>query len=174
MLLITANRFLVQESEKGRLSSASLAKVHEAWTSLNRPQVVQFQYDQLTQRELIMSNLKTVQFHGECAQDAVVLNSALHNWKTMAKEMSIRTFCAPDSVIRKWLHDAHKIFEMLGAPLTTFLTFQEMQVKALARMTDEQRTKMGNKTHHLKKDSSGSTDFRNVSGSQGGNDHVSH
>ena len=54
----------------------------------------------------------------------------------MAKEMGVRTFCAPDSQVRKHLHDAHKILEMLGAPLVTFLALQELQLKTLARITE--------------------------------------
>lgn len=56
----------------------------------------------------------------------------------MAKEMSVRTFCTPDSVIRKQLHDCYKILEMLGAPVVTFLAFQEIQVRALATMREQQ------------------------------------
>ena len=54
----------------------------------------------------------------------------------MAKEMSVRTFCAPDSQVRKHMHDAHKILEMLGAPLVTFLAFQELQLKTLAKFNE--------------------------------------
>lgn len=37
------------------------------------------------------------------------------------------------------MHDCYKILEMLGAPLVTFLAFQEIQVRTLATMRDEQR-----------------------------------
>ena len=63
----------------------------------------------------------------------------MQSWKSLAREMSVRTFCTPDSVIRKQLHDSYKILEMLGAPLVTFLAFQEIQVKALQTMRDEQK-----------------------------------
>ena len=35
--------------------------------------------------------------------------------------------------------DCYRILEMLGAPLVTFLAFQEIQVKALAIMREEQK-----------------------------------
>lgn len=68
------------------------------------------------------------------------------SWKTLAKEMSVRTFCQPDSVVRKHMHDCYKILEMLGAPLLTFLAFQEIQVKTLRVIKEkqEQREELGN------------------------------
>ena len=53
----------------------------------------------------------------------------------------MRTFCTPDSVIKKQMHDTYRILEMLGAPLVTFLAFQEVQVKALKIIQDEQEKK---------------------------------
>ena len=44
-------------------------------------------------------------------------------------------------MIKKQMHDTYKILEMLGAPLVTFLAFQEVQVKALKIMQDEQEKK---------------------------------
>lgn len=54
----------------------------------------------------------------------------------MAREMSVRTFCMPDSVIRKHLHDCYRVLELLGAPVVTFLAFQEVQVRALRGMRE--------------------------------------
>lgn len=56
----------------------------------------------------------------------------------MPTSRSVRTFCTPNVVIRRHMHDCYKILEMLGAPLVTFLAFQEIQVKALEIMQDEQ------------------------------------
>lgn len=64
------------------------------------------------------------------------------NWMRTDCEMrykAIRTFCTPDTVIKKHLHDCYKILEMLGAPYVTFLAFQEIQVKAMAIMREEQK-----------------------------------
>ncbi|KAF3482196.1 uncharacterized protein GIQ15_04955 [Arthroderma uncinatum] len=138
MICVTANQFLISQYQAGHMSAESVAKVTNFWVSKSRPQVVQFQFDQATQRELIVYNLRTFKFHGECAFNTVVLNATLYNWKAMAKEMAIRTFCYPDSVIRKHMHDTHKILEMLGGPLVTFLAFQELQMSALATMKKAQ------------------------------------
>ncbi len=60
----------------------------------------------------------------------------------MAKEMSVRTFCTPDSVIRKHMHDAHKVLELLGAGLSTFLFLQELQVEALKDIAEAQKKRV--------------------------------
>lgn len=51
----------------------------------------------------------------------------------------MRTFCTPDSVLRKQMHDVYRILEMLGAPLVAFLAFQEIQVGALGVMRGRER-----------------------------------
>jgi hypothetical protein len=136
MICVTANNYLVREHRNGRVSAESVARISSFWSSKNRPQVIEFQFDQATQRDLILYNLTTLRFHGESAESPLVLNATMYSWKTMAKEMGVRTFCAPDSQVRKHLHDAHKILEMLGAPLVTFLALQELQLKTLARITE--------------------------------------
>ena len=136
MICVTANRYLTREAAADRVSAESVTKVSSYWSSKNRPQVIEFQYDQATQRDLILYNLTTLKFHGESAESPLVLNATMYSWKSMAKEMSIRTFCAPDSEVRKHMHDTHKILEMLGAPLVTFLAFQELQLKTLARIAE--------------------------------------
>ncbi|KAI9679489.1 MAG: hypothetical protein M1817_005511 [Caeruleum heppii] len=149
MICVTANTYLMQQRKEGRMSVDSLLKVVEFWKGKGRPQVIEFQFDQATQRDLILYNLKTFRFHGQHANDKVAINSMMYNWKTMAKEMTVRTFCAPDAVVRKQMHDMHKVLELLGAPLTTFLAFQEIQVTALRTMRDEQRKRdEGNKTQY--------------------------
>ncbi len=139
MICATANKYLMTQRKQGRMSIESIAKITTFWASKGRPQVIEFQFDQSTQRDLILYNLKTFRFYGEHAENPVSLNSMMYNWKTVAKEMAVRTFCTPDSVIRKHLHDTYQILEMLGAPLVTFLAFQEIQVKALKIMREEQR-----------------------------------
>ena len=142
MLTFHANKFLMNEWKAGRLSDESIAKTKQNWTAKNRPQVLEFMYDQATQRDLIASNLRSVHFHGECAQNPLVLNATLYNWKSLAAEMAVRTYCSADSAIRKHMHDSHKIIEMLGAPPNTFLTLQDLQVKTLAKINSKQRERI--------------------------------
>ncbi|KAL1969653.1 hypothetical protein VTN77DRAFT_8206 [Rasamsonia byssochlamydoides] len=139
MICVTANRFLLDQFHKNRMSAESVRKITNFWTSKNRAQVAEFQFDQATQRELILYNIRTFEFHGECAMNPVALKSTMDNWKSVAKEMNVRTFCYPDSVIRKHMHDTHKILEMLGAPDTTLRIFECLQMKVLGKMTEHRR-----------------------------------
>ncbi|KAK4692393.1 hypothetical protein P7C71_g4802, partial [Lecanoromycetidae sp. Uapishka_2] len=141
MICATANHYLNIQKDAGRMSVESVAKVMQFWVSKNRPQVIEFQFDQATQRDLILYNLKSFRFYGPNADNIVSMNSMMQSWKSLAREMAVRTFCTPDSVIRKHMHDSYKILEMLGAPLVTFLAFQEIQIKALKVMRDEQQRK---------------------------------
>ncbi|KAI9847642.1 MAG: hypothetical protein M1838_000818 [Thelocarpon superellum] len=138
MICVTANQFLMQQRKEGRMSVESLVKVTERWKNQGRPQVIEFQFDQATQRELVMLNLKSFRFFGQHMESAMGINTMLYNWKTVAKEMAVRTFCTPDTVIRKHLHDIYLILELLGAPLSTFLAFQEIQLRTLKTIREEQ------------------------------------
>lgn len=126
IILSTANKFLMLQYAENRMSVESVKIVTEYWRGKGRPQVIEFQYDQATQRDLIVANQKTFRFHGEKAGNALQISGMLYNWKENAREMSIRTFCAPDSVIQKQLHDTYKILELLGAEVVTFLALQEI------------------------------------------------
>jgi hypothetical protein len=136
MICVTANEYLISEYAAGRISAESIAKVSTNWSNKNRPQVIEFQYDQATQRDLILHNLTTLKFHGESADSPLVLNATLDGWKAMAKEMNVRTFCALDSAVRKHMHNAYKILDMLGVPFATYLAFQELRWKTLAIIND--------------------------------------
>ncbi|KAI9847099.1 MAG: hypothetical protein M1837_003217 [Sclerophora amabilis] len=138
MICVTANTYLMQQHRLGRMSVESVYKILDFWKSKGRPQVIEFQFDQATQRDLILHNIKSFRFYGPNAENSLALNSMLYGWKALAKEMNVRTFCTPDSAIKKHLHDIYKILELLGAPLTTFLAFQEVQVNGLRIMREEQ------------------------------------
>ena len=139
MICATANSYLGTQAEQNRMSVESLQKVTSFWASKNRPQVIEFMFDQATQRDLVLYNIRTFRFYGPRAENLMSMNSMMQSWKSLAREMAVRTFCAPDSVIRKHLHDTYKILEMLGAPVVTFMAFQEIQLKAMKVMREEQR-----------------------------------
>lgn len=138
MICATANQYLMTQHLAGRMAVESVQKVLQYWASKNRPQVIEFQFDQSTQRDLVLYNIKTFRFYGPHAENAVSMNTMMLGWRALAKEMSVRTFCTPDSVVRKHMHDCYRILEMLGAPLITFLAFQEIQVRTLSAIRDEQ------------------------------------
>lgn len=139
MICATANQYLNVQQREGRMTVESLKKVTDWWASKNRPQVIEFMFDQATQRDLVLYNLKGFRFYGPNADNSLQMNAMMQSWKALSRDMSVRTFCTPDSVIRKHTHDCYKILEMLGAPLVTFMAFQEIQVKALKIMREEQK-----------------------------------
>ena len=114
MICATANQYLNTQAEEGRMSVESLQKVTTFWTSKNRPQVIEFMFDQATQRDLVLYNLRTFRFYGQNASNLMAMNAIMQAWKTLAREMSVRTFCAPDSVVHKHMQDTYKVLEMLG------------------------------------------------------------
>ena len=120
------------------MSPSSVAKVAQTWYAKNRPQVLEFWYDQQTQRDLVLYNLKTFRFYGPNAENVVALNAMMMSWKQLGKEMSVRTYCLPDSVVRKQMHDCEKVLEMLGAPMVTFRAFQRLQLDALLLIKNRQ------------------------------------
>ena len=138
MLCVTANQYLKTQEQKARLSSESVARTIAWWKSKNRPQVIEYFFDQQTQHDLVAQNIKTVRFYGPNAENPMYIAAMMSGWKSMAREMSVRTFCTPDSVIRKQMNDAYKVLEMLGAPGVTFLAFQNVHLKVLHLMKEGQ------------------------------------
>ncbi|KAB8203624.1 hypothetical protein BDV34DRAFT_214539 [Aspergillus parasiticus] len=133
-ICVNANAFLVEQYHEGRLPGESVRRINDYWGSKNRPSVVEFQFDQATQHRLISENKRFLRFHGESSTNPVLLNSNLHKWKAIVKEMSIRTFCTPDSVIRKHMHDVYKLLEMLGAPIAALVVCQKSHMRVLSLM----------------------------------------
>lgn len=136
MIVATANQYLQVQQREGRMSIDSLTRVLETWASKNRPQVIEFLFDQATQRELILHNLRSFRFYGPRAENIISVNSMLQNWKALAREMSVRNFCAPDPMVRKNVLDAFRVLEMLGAPAVTIAAFSEIS-KKVERLIEE-------------------------------------
>ncbi len=125
----SANTFLMYQYQKGRLSVDSVKKLTDFWKSKGRPQVVEFYYDQSSQRDLIVANQRTFSFYGPNANNPLKVHSMLYAWKTDAREMAIRTFCYPDSMIRKHIQDTFMIMDFLGGHPVQYLALQEVYAK---------------------------------------------
>ncbi|KAJ5629419.1 hypothetical protein N7528_003076 [Penicillium herquei] len=134
MICTTANNFLLRQYYEGHVSQHSINKVSHQWRSKNRPHVNQFCFDQGTQRELIMENRRTIIFPVGFINNSVMFYTIMRNWKAIAMEMRARTFCLPDSAIRKILYEIHGIFEMLEATLPTLQKLNEMTACAQLKM----------------------------------------
>ncbi|CAI7677665.1 unnamed protein product [Penicillium pancosmium] len=137
MICTTANDFISNQYYDGRVSRQSISKVYDFWSSKNRPRVTGFRFDQATQRELIMANRRSLRFAGESSTNPIMLESNLSNWKKIAQEMNVRTFCLPDSAIRKHLHDTRNLLDMLDASLDTLQQFRDVSLQAQDEMMVE-------------------------------------
>jgi hypothetical protein len=62
-----------------------------------------------------------------------------HDADTGSKEMSLRTFCQPDSAVKKHLHDAEKVLELIDAASDSMMAFQEMRAKVLSDIYRDER-----------------------------------
>ncbi|KGO75498.1 hypothetical protein PITC_082050 [Penicillium italicum] len=113
MITHAANEFLMKEYYDGHLSTSSLLKVKRRWENKHMPGVPEFRFDQTTQCRLIRANRQHIKFGS--TSNGLGPDTILRNWKKICKNMSIRTFVAPDSVIKKHIHDILGLLEILKA-----------------------------------------------------------
>jgi hypothetical protein len=114
MITHAANEFLMKEYYDGRLTPRSLNKMKKRWEKKHMPGVPEFRFDQTTQYKLIKANRKHLQF-GQLSSSTLDVDTVLEDWRKNCKNMSIRTFVAPDSVIKKQIHDILNLLELLKA-----------------------------------------------------------
>jgi hypothetical protein len=60
MLIETCNTYLKEELANNRLSRESIIRAKRQWQSRSRPQIIELYYDQATQYEIIVGNLRTI------------------------------------------------------------------------------------------------------------------
>jgi hypothetical protein len=130
MLAHTANHFLMTQFTHGRMAMDSIKKTVDTWKAKGRPTVLEFMYDQATQRDLIAANQHNLHFYGERAGDRVRVHATLYNWKQVASFMSIRTFCDADTVVQKLLFDIERILELLGAKQPLLQRLYQIRAKS--------------------------------------------
>ncbi|RDW85725.1 hypothetical protein BP5796_04050 [Coleophoma crateriformis] len=126
MMVHTANMFLMNEFSQARIGIDTIRKTIDSWKSKGRPMVTEFMYDQITQRNLVGMNQNSLRFHGPEAGNEIRINSMLYNWKQVANQMAIRTFCDTDPIILKLLFDIENILELLGAGEPFMLRLQQI------------------------------------------------
>jgi hypothetical protein len=128
MIVHTANTFLMIQFSQGRMSIDSIKKTVDTWKNKGRPAVVEFMYDQGTQRDLVTTNQYNFRFHSERLGDDVRISSMLYNWKQVASLMSIRTFCNADTVLLKLVFDIEQILELIGGSEQIMLRLQHLRL----------------------------------------------
>ncbi|TGO32905.1 hypothetical protein BHYA_0280g00100 [Botrytis hyacinthi] len=128
MIVHTANTFLMIQFSQGRMSIDSIKKTVDTWKNKGRPAVVEFMYDQGTQRDLVTANQYNFRFHGNRSGDDVRISSMLYNWKQVASLMSIRTFCNADTVLLKLVFDVEQILELIGGSEQIMFRLQHLRL----------------------------------------------
>jgi hypothetical protein len=151
MVVISANSFLMNQFSQGRIAVDTIKKTVDIWKSRGRPVVIEFMYDQGTQRDLVAMNQHNFRFYGERAGDSMRINSMLYNWKTVASLMSVRTLCNADTVILKLLFDIEQILELLGAREPIKLRLQQLRTTANETMRIERQKRAADSviTHNI-------------------------
>jgi hypothetical protein len=134
MLVHTANNFLMNQFSQGRMDVDSIKKAVDLWKNKGRPVVIEFMYDQATQRDLVVANQQNFRFHGDKAGSDIRISSMLYNWKQVASHMVIRTFCNADTVILKLLFDIEQILDLLGAGEPMMIRLQQIRATATEMM----------------------------------------
>ena len=148
MLSTAANGFLMEQKEEGRLSVSSVKKVTKSWFEDGRPQVLEFRFDLATQLKLVQLNVETFHFFGPDGHDGMRQAVLFNCWRSVARELSIRTFCAPDSAVKKMMSECYRILEMLGTKTEYFLLLQHLQVKTLEKMNAAEKARIERKNMH--------------------------
>jgi hypothetical protein len=139
MISVSANSFIMQQHRDGNLSMELLSKIVAAWQSKGRPQVIEFMYDQITQSELVHASRNTFIFNSDRGTTPTTRQGMFLTWRALARDMSVRTFCCPDAMIRKHLSDVAKVLEFLEAPAVIISTFAKLKDEACTLMREESR-----------------------------------
>lgn len=148
MVVHTANTFLMIQFSQGRMSIDSIKKTVDSWKNKGRPAVVEFMYDQGTQRDLVTANQYNFRFYGDRVGDDVRISSMLYNWKQVASLMSIRTFCNADTVLLKLVFDVEQILELIGGSEQIMLRLQLLRLsinEAIRAAKAEKTTSRGSR-----------------------------
>lgn len=130
MIVHTASSFLMNQFSQGRINVDSIKKTVDGWKGKGRHMVIEFMYDQMTQRDLVAANQHNLRFFGERAGNSTRVNSMLYNWRQVASTMAIRTFCDADTVILKLLFDVEQVLELLGGAEAIMLRLQQIRAGA--------------------------------------------
>ncbi|RCI11915.1 hypothetical protein L249_4196 [Ophiocordyceps polyrhachis-furcata BCC 54312] len=117
--------YITAELDKGHLVAGNLKQVSDFWASRGRPKVVGFRYDLETQLQLICLHAHDFDFHGRPQRNLAEIGGLLGVMKTHARQMRVRTFCQPDSVIAKQLADAQALFDLINVNSTQQLALSE-------------------------------------------------
>ena len=108
-----ANDFLLDQFAKNQINIPNLEKLKKSWAHKGYPTVNEFRFDIKTQHTLVYTNKSNCWFPGY--RNSADTQVVLADWKSLSRQMSIRTYCNPDGAMKMHSWWAKNILRLLGA-----------------------------------------------------------
>ncbi|KAH8696571.1 hypothetical protein BGW36DRAFT_264958, partial [Talaromyces proteolyticus] len=134
-MVVAANEYLLVQLHHNRFEgNDSIKRFVDYWNEKNRPIVPEFQFDMKTQRDIVSHNIRSFEFTGKYSLDPVLLKTTMAAWASVINQLGVRTFCWPDSAIKKLFHDVYPVLEMLDADaeiMTVFVKLRQLMMELI-------------------------------------------
>lgn len=114
--------------------------------------MVGFRYDLETQLQLVGLHVNDFNFHGRRQGNPVEIGGLIDAMKTNARQMRVRTFCQPDSVVAKQLVDAQSLFNMVNVSYLQQMALTEVaQFFKVIMERERERDQRERRVRHVRK-----------------------
>jgi hypothetical protein len=143
----TANSFLMAQVNQARMSLDSWKKHDELWKEKGRPSVREFMYNLEMQQKLVSDNQHSFRFYGDSLGSNIRLNAMLHSWRQVARQLAVRTFCDPNSVVLKLICDVERILEGIGAVDSVIAGVYNLRIDVQKEISPKEHEITTNQTH---------------------------
>jgi hypothetical protein len=143
----TANSFLMAQVNQARMSLDSWKKHDELWKDKGRPSVREFMYNLEMQQKLVADNQHGFRFYGDAVGNNIRINAMLHSWRQVSRQLALRTFCDPDSVILKLICDVERILGTLGAVDSVMAGVQNLRIDVQKEISQKEQDIITSQTH---------------------------
>ncbi|KAL6852236.1 hypothetical protein J3F83DRAFT_563971 [Trichoderma novae-zelandiae] len=125
-LTTALNIYISEELGKGHLSPDNLKRISDEWHQKGHHKVIGFRYDLETQLELVSLHINDFGFYGRRQGNTTEIALLLYEMKMNARNMRIRTFCQPDTIVAKHLVDSQSLFNLINASASQQIALAEI------------------------------------------------
>lgn len=147
MVLSTiVNRFLVEEYQSGRLSTAMAAAFVEKWVELGRAEVTEFNFGLPFQAKILWESRNNILFCGRYNRQ--IRDTILNQLLVDANAIALLTYCHGDSAIQKHLMDSWKVMELLGADWAEYESLSKIHISFHEQVAKEKAKNVQNGVEH--------------------------
>lgn len=147
ILQSAANDFLYKRYVDGTLDSKNFARVRKSWKKQGRPTVVEFRFNIATQWKLANANEKALTFPGAGRMTTAQVRSTIKGWSTLARQLSVKTFCEPDILIKMQCAEARRVLILLDASDADMAFFDTAVRDALGEIDAELERQFARETY---------------------------